>query len=750
MSQDQKKLFKAISLDLVDKLKAALAGGASVNAQHDDMTPLAYACDRRKTRCALELLAAGADVNGTCKDGTTALHRVFEAELAEELVKRGADLNAKSKIGWTPLHYAARTNRPRIVEVLLARRAQVDVQDVEGKTAYACADSAEIRGLLKKHGAKGFGDGGGRVLAPKKSTAKLNDVSISDGMGADREGRVWFAGEHGIVVLDGKKLTRYAFEESFSVSGIVPGPKGVVYLSTNWGLLRFDGKKFTLFSSTNSELFDNHVTMIATDPSGCAYLVHYEHGSEQQRITRFDGKSFTILEPGRDFPEGLNIECLGFDGAGKLVIGAEGKLAAQEARGWKVIEKFPGTSGFGDTVRQIVADGQSLWLVVSSVVLEGRGGKLTPHKAPELVNCLCRDGETTWIGLSYGGVAKLVNGKIVRLPGRDDANVAYLVRGGDGRVWASVDGELMYIEGGELKGLDGKSVAAAAPEPEEPPKAKVKAPKAPKKRKLVPFPEKPLVAVDKLPKTLRLAVEKSEIPGVTPAQLLSILRPALAIILSPTKNVPVGASKLGGRPDLPAGVPWPTYDDDEDRALPFILQIDLASVAYLHDLEALLPKKGMLFFFSDTAPDEIADARVVYSDKKPARRDFPEDLVDRAEQVDFIAQLPEVKITLRPIVTLPTRTLLEARAALGSDADEPLASLRAELGTGDSRILGWPDAIQDDVITSEHAISLLQLSGGAHEIFRHWCGDGLVHFVISAEDLAKKKFDRASAMMVYT
>ena len=67
--------------------------------------------------------------------------------------------------------------------------------------------------------------------------------------------------------------------------------------------------------------------------------------------------------------------------------------------------------------------------------------------------------------------------------------------------------------------------------------------------------------------------------------------------------LPIGASKFGGRPDLPDGFQWDTfttdtYDDDEvkPRPLAFLAQVNLADVS-AYDTEQLLPETGLLSFF---------------------------------------------------------------------------------------------------------------------------------------------------------
>jgi uncharacterized protein YwqG len=70
-----------------------------------------------------------------------------------------------------------------------------------------------------------------------------------------------------------------------------------------------------------------------------------------------------------------------------------------------------------------------------------------------------------------------------------------------------------------------------------------------------------------------------------------------AIRIEPTMvdedTIPLGASKLGGRPDLPPDMAWPERDG---KPLGFLAQFNLAEVAP-YDVEKALPPSGMLYFF---------------------------------------------------------------------------------------------------------------------------------------------------------
>src|SRR5579859_6821471 len=64
-------------------------------------------------------------------------------------------------------------------------------------------------------------------------------------------------------------------------------------------------------------------------------------------------------------------------------------------------------------------------------------------------------------------------------------------------------------------------------------------------------------------------------------EIRKIVRPAILLRTkkSSEAKIPLGASKIGGRPDLPKGAEWPAYRDG--KPLAFLAQIDLKEIAKL-------------------------------------------------------------------------------------------------------------------------------------------------------------------------
>jgi ankyrin repeat protein len=88
------------------------------------------------------IIDAGADLDGTNKNGHTALHlaayvaiRYGLTDAVKLLVEKGADLDVTDKNGNTVLHLAASNDRIDVVKLLIDKGADLDVPDKDGDTA---------------------------------------------------------------------------------------------------------------------------------------------------------------------------------------------------------------------------------------------------------------------------------------------------------------------------------------------------------------------------------------------------------------------------------------------------------------------------------------------------------------------------------------------------------------------------------------------------------------------------------------
>jgi len=130
------------NLELIQRL---LAAGADINATtKDGCTPLLYAALLGHVEVVQFLLAAGADINATDKDGSTSLLYAASSghiEVVQSLLAAGANINATTKDGCTPLLSAASSGHVEVVQSLLAAGANINATTKDGCTPLLYAAS---------------------------------------------------------------------------------------------------------------------------------------------------------------------------------------------------------------------------------------------------------------------------------------------------------------------------------------------------------------------------------------------------------------------------------------------------------------------------------------------------------------------------------------------------------------------------------------------------------------------------------
>ena len=233
------------------------------------------------------------------------------------------------------------------------------------------------------------------------------------------------------------------------------------------------------------------------------------------------------------------------------------------------------------------------------------------------------------------------------------------------------------------------------------------------------LPEEPFDSSgDSKPKAPVVPVDSSKID----AWLKAHEKPEIHIdYAKPSAPIPVGASKIGGCPDVPAGFVWPRYEGGDnlesgreglERPLSFLAQFDLAEVAPF-DKDGLLPKTGHLAFFYDNEGVydggmcwEGLGARVFYfpSGTALARMEIPDDMGEDAD-------IPELALTFSTRTSRPTMNdwPYELQDEAGSADYEEQND--AEQGC---KIFGNPYVIQNPM-EQECQLCLMDLEWGAQD-----------------------------------
>ena len=291
-------------------------------------------------------------------------------------------------------------------------------------------------------------------------------------------------------------------------------------------------------------------------------------------------------------------------------------------------------------------------------------------------------------------------------------------------------------------------------------------------------------------------IENLELSRLT-TKLEQAVLPSIRLITQPMSEnqTTVGASKIGGLPDLPKHYSWPSV---EGKPLTFLAQINLTE-SYAFDLDTCLPKNGWLYFFFDqevylqlilqNLPTKPSWKVLYYDDglndlqrtKLPvlpfgytstpslyyAKREYP------AHEVVFASEL-----------TLPDYSSYDPDSLQRLGITEPLSEAEEEayyelqfiLNYGKKRseedfssirpchqLLGYATPMQWDVLqncvrelnnefnygsTTQNNLTdeankwqlLLQIDEDFSASIR-WVGSGRIYFCIRKQDLAQKNFD---------
>ncbi|QJW93636.1 DUF1963 domain-containing protein [Frigoriglobus tundricola] len=233
---------------------------------------------------------------------------------------------------------------------------------------------------------------------------------------------------------------------------------------------------------------------------------------------------------------------------------------------------------------------------------------------------------------------------------------------------------------------------------------------------------------------------------------LRLARPALRMVKTETDDTQlgVGASKIGGMPDLPPGYSWPPgnecraiyYEDTSHvkRLAGFIAQVNLADVSHTQAARDL-PRSGLLSFFcfqdmKNDNPDLIGAKAVYFPDTTGMLRAQPP-----KELTEGNHAMPAAQLTFVETLDLPERSsgpwAGELEPKPGVDYADVLDFFREinfnnVLGYGRSTSGGDPTPSKDD----RHLI-VLENSAGCR-----------LHIQIHKDDLAARDFDKIKLVWV--
>lgn len=263
--------------------------------------------------------------------------------------------------------------------------------------------------------------------------------------------------------------------------------------------------------------------------------------------------------------------------------------------------------------------------------------------------------------------------------------------------------------------------------------------------------------------------------GRLSAAIESQSQPSLRLIRSKRGSQAVG--KLGGRPNMPKGVAWPTWLDGQP--LSFVAQFDLAALPRLQGLP--LPGRGSLFFFYDAVnqpwgydPKDAECCKIIYSPSRLSENSPRRPHADLDEEARF----KPMALTATVETSLPSAndsvfrdnhaTQQEVKAYLklvdplrspvyriGGHADEIQGDIRLEAqlvsnGIHCGDITGYAQGRKKGLDAGASDWQLLLQIDSEERTGMDWGDSGRIYFLIRHEDLQSRHFDKVWVILQCT
>jgi len=213
--------------------------------------------------------------------------------------------------------------------------------------------------------------------------------------------------------------------------------------------------------------------------------------------------------------------------------------------------------------------------------------------------------------------------------------------------------------------------------------------------------------------------------------LLAMLQPAIRLKTFSCREdeLPLGSTRVGGRPDLADDVVWPSWNG---KPLVFLAQINLGDLAKF-PFASVLPREGWLVFFYEAEqstwgydPKDKGSWAVIFMPDAKARlerRGLPSDILQNGFYNLCKVQTHEI------VTAMPWESPAIDRLQLSADERDAYFELLDEVyGEGEvcHQILGHPQPIQGDM-----QLECQLVSNGLY------CGDSTGYNDPRAKELAK-------------
>ncbi len=240
-----------------------------------------------------------------------------------------------------------------------------------------------------------------------------------------------------------------------SVNAVVRTQDGYLWLGTQAGLARFDGVKFTAYTSTNTpELKSDFITALIEDRSGRLWI-----GTALGGILRIDGNKFESITAADGLPS-ENIETLLEDQDGSIWIGTLGDglihFDGERYRSFTESDGLPGSN-----VLALEQDaGGTLWIGTDMGIARYQRGKFHSYSEADgltgsVVKAILSDPRgNLWVGMLDGTVCRKEAGTFrcdILSGSAAEAGILTLHEDRDGALWIGTTAGVYRVVNGQVQ-----------------------------------------------------------------------------------------------------------------------------------------------------------------------------------------------------------------------------------------------------------------------------------------------------------
>ncbi|MBN2398946.1 MAG: hypothetical protein JXI33_01250 [Candidatus Aminicenantes bacterium] len=198
-----------------------------------------------------------------------------------------------------------------------------------------------------------------------------------------------------------ENLRRWGYPEgvpSVNISDLEETPDGYLWLATQEGLVRFNGREFFVFNTANVPVLGhNDIRRLLTTRDGTLWL--YSYNGE---IVAYHDRTFAMVVDRRLLPS-MQVNALHEDLYGRLWIGTRKGPAVIDRGKLVVLGELAPLAGLEIVALASMSGGQLLVATSSSIFRWDQGGLRQIHSEPGVIRDVCADGQNRlWVATEAG------------------------------------------------------------------------------------------------------------------------------------------------------------------------------------------------------------------------------------------------------------------------------------------------------------------------------------------------------------